>query len=144
MSYICQPPHCQHRPMENGHVYYLTSSVIVSFSLMDAHITNNPNPSDGISDGCLILSLISSLLAQGEDLGFNATTMHQQNPNYRPFRQHLWSRWSLTQGRGRGGCKTPVSATLAGAQIYDCNTLTRYLVVIVHQYPDLVYNAVKP
>ena len=26
------------------------------------------------------------------DPGFNATTMHQQNPNYRPFRQHLRSR----------------------------------------------------
>jgi hypothetical protein len=28
------------------------------------------------------------MLAQ-VDPGFNATTMHQQNPNYRPFRQHL-------------------------------------------------------
>jgi hypothetical protein len=28
----------------------------------------------------------------GADPGFNASTMHQQNPNYRPFRQHLRSR----------------------------------------------------
>jgi hypothetical protein len=26
------------------------------------------------------------------DPGFNSTTTHQQNPNYRPFRQHLRSR----------------------------------------------------
>jgi hypothetical protein len=25
----------------------------------------------------------------GADPGFNATIVHQQNPNYRPFRQHL-------------------------------------------------------
>jgi hypothetical protein len=25
----------------------------------------------------------------GADPGFNASTTHQQNPNYRPFRQHL-------------------------------------------------------
>jgi hypothetical protein len=25
----------------------------------------------------------------GADLGFNATTTHQQNPNYQPFQQHL-------------------------------------------------------
>ena len=46
----------------------------------------------------------------------------QQNPNYQPYRQHLRSRWSLTRGRGRGGCKTQVSATLAGTQICDYNT----------------------
>jgi hypothetical protein len=28
----------------------------------------------------------------GVDPGFNTTTTHQQNPNYRPFRQHLRSR----------------------------------------------------
>jgi hypothetical protein len=28
----------------------------------------------------------------GADPGFNASTTHQQNPNYRPFRQHLRSR----------------------------------------------------
>jgi hypothetical protein len=28
----------------------------------------------------------------GADPGFNATTMHQQSPNYQPFRQHLRSR----------------------------------------------------
>jgi hypothetical protein len=28
----------------------------------------------------------------GADPGFNASTTHQQNPNYRPFRQHLQSR----------------------------------------------------
>jgi hypothetical protein len=28
----------------------------------------------------------------GADPGFNATTMHQQNPNYRPFQKHLRSR----------------------------------------------------
>jgi hypothetical protein len=25
----------------------------------------------------------------GADLGFNTSTTHQQNPNYRPFQQHL-------------------------------------------------------
>jgi hypothetical protein len=53
------------------------------------------------------------------DLGFNATTMHQQNPNYRPFQQHLQSRCSLTRGRDRGGCRTKVSATLARTHICD-------------------------
>jgi hypothetical protein len=28
----------------------------------------------------------------GEDPGFNTTTVHQKNPNYRPFRKHLRSR----------------------------------------------------
>jgi hypothetical protein len=28
----------------------------------------------------------------GADPKFNATTTHQQNPNYQPFRQHLQSR----------------------------------------------------
>jgi hypothetical protein len=28
----------------------------------------------------------------GSDLGFNATTTHQQNPNYRSFQKHLRSR----------------------------------------------------
>jgi hypothetical protein len=45
---------------------------------------------------------------------FNARTTHQQNTNYRPFLQHLWSRWSLTQGRGRGSCRTQVSTTKLG------------------------------
>jgi hypothetical protein len=29
------------------------------------------------------------VVGTGADPGFNATTTHQQNPNYRPFRQHL-------------------------------------------------------
>jgi hypothetical protein len=41
-------------------------------------------------------------------------TMHQQNPNYRPFRQHLRSRQSLTRGRSRGGYRTQVSVTKLG------------------------------
>ena len=44
---------------------------------------------------------------------------HKQSPNYRPFQQHLGSRWSLTRGRGKGGFKTQVSETLAGTSIYD-------------------------
>jgi hypothetical protein len=27
--------------------------------------------------------------ATGEDLGFNDSTMHQQNPNYQPFRKYM-------------------------------------------------------
>jgi hypothetical protein len=50
----------------------------------------------------------------GADPGFNASTTHQQNPNYRPFRQHLRSRRSLTRGRGRGGYRTQVSVTKLG------------------------------
>jgi hypothetical protein len=50
----------------------------------------------------------------GEDPGFNASTMHQQNPNYRPFRQHLRSRCSLTRGRGKGGYRTQVFVTKLG------------------------------
>jgi hypothetical protein len=42
-----------------------------------------------------------TLVGTGADLGFNASTTHQQNPNYHPFRQHLRSRCSLTRGRGR-------------------------------------------
>jgi len=80
----------------------------------------------------------------GADPGFNATIMHQQNPNYRPFRQHLRSRWNLTQGRCRGGCRTPVFATLDGTQICDCNTLTKHLEIMIHQYSVLFYNAGKP
>ena len=53
----------------------------------------------------------------GADPGFNTSITHQQNPNYWPFQKHLWSRWSLTPGRGRGGCRTLVSATLAGTHI---------------------------
>jgi len=63
----------------------------------------------------------------GEDPGFNATKMHQQKPNYRPFRQHLRSRWSLTRGRGRDGYRTQMYATLAGTHLCDCNTLTENL-----------------
>jgi hypothetical protein len=33
-----------------------------------------------------------SRIGIGADPGFNASTMHQQNPNYRPFQQHLRSR----------------------------------------------------
>jgi hypothetical protein len=36
-----------------------------------------------------------------------------------------------------------MSTTLAGTQIYDYNTLTGHLVVIVHQYLVLVYSTVK-
>jgi hypothetical protein len=38
----------------------------------------------------LILCLI--ILGTGADPGFNATTAHQQNPNYHPFRKHLQNR----------------------------------------------------
>jgi len=58
----------------------------------------------------------------GANPRFNATKTHQKNPNYHPFRQHLWRRWSLTRGRGRGGCRTQVYATLAETQICDYNT----------------------
>ena len=40
--------------------------------------------------------------------------MHQQNPNYRPFWQHLRSKWGLTRGRGRGRCRTQMSTTTLG------------------------------
>jgi hypothetical protein len=50
----------------------------------------------------------------GADPGFNASTTHQQNPNYQPFRQHLRSRRSLTRGRSRGGYRTQVSVTKLG------------------------------
>jgi hypothetical protein len=39
-----------------------------------------------------IKKFISWVVGTGADPGFNATTTHQQNPNYRPFRQHLRSR----------------------------------------------------
>jgi hypothetical protein len=42
-----------------------------------------------------------------------------------------------------GGCRTPMSATLAGTQIYDYNILSKNLVVIVHQYLTNIYFAVK-
>jgi hypothetical protein len=29
------------------------------------------------------------IVGTGADPGFNATTAHQQNPNYRPFMKHL-------------------------------------------------------
>jgi hypothetical protein len=32
------------------------------------------------------------VLGTGENPGFNSSTTHQQNPHYRPFRQHLRSR----------------------------------------------------
>jgi hypothetical protein len=35
---------------------------------------------------------ICNIVGIGEDPGFNATTLHQQNPNYQPFQQHLQSR----------------------------------------------------
>jgi hypothetical protein len=35
----------------------------------------------GIGSGCIV--------GTGADPGFNASTVHQQNPNYQPFRQHL-------------------------------------------------------
>jgi hypothetical protein len=41
-------------------------------------------------------------------------TTHQQNPDYRPFRQHLRSRRGLTRGRSRGGYRTQVSVTKLG------------------------------
>jgi hypothetical protein len=68
---------------------------------------------------------------------------YQQNPNDRPFQQHLWNTWSLTRGRGRSGCKNPVSATLAGAQICDYNILSKHLAVTVHQYLTNIYFTVK-
>jgi hypothetical protein len=43
-----------------------------------------------------------------------------------------------------GGSRTLMSTTLAGKQIRDCNTLTKHLVAIVHQYSPLCYNADKP
>jgi hypothetical protein len=38
------------------------------------------------------LCIQSLVVGIGADPGFNATTTHQQNPNYQPFRQHLRSR----------------------------------------------------
>jgi hypothetical protein len=38
----------------------------------------------------------------GANPWFNASTTHQQNPNYQPFQQHLRSRRCLTRGRDRG------------------------------------------
>jgi hypothetical protein len=43
-----------------------------------------------------------------------------------------------------GGCRTLVFATLSGTHICDCNTLTKHLVVTVHQYFPLAYSADKP
>jgi hypothetical protein len=40
----------------------------------------------------LILGTRGFIVGTGADPRFNATTTHQQNPNYRPFRQHLRSR----------------------------------------------------
>jgi hypothetical protein len=38
------------------------------------------------------MNKVMSIVGTGVDPGFNATTMHQQNPNYWPFQQHLQSR----------------------------------------------------
>jgi hypothetical protein len=35
---------------------------------------------------------VMQVVGTGADPGFNTSTTHQQNPNYRPFRQHLRSR----------------------------------------------------
>jgi hypothetical protein len=70
---------------------------------MAIHINDNRKKTDDKSG-----------VGTGADPGFNASTMHQQNPNYRPFRQHLRSRCSLTRGRGRGGYRTQVSVTKLG------------------------------
>jgi hypothetical protein len=44
-------------------------------------------------DGCdsilFDIYVLTGDVGTGENPGFNATTTHQQNPNYRPFRQHL-------------------------------------------------------
>jgi len=53
----------------------------------------------------------SLVVGIGVDPRFNASTTHQQKPNYWPFWKHLQRRWSLTRGRGRGGCRTQVSTT---------------------------------
>jgi hypothetical protein len=44
-----------------------------------------------------VLNYFIHLFGRGENLGFNATTMHQQNPNYQPFQQHLRGKCSLTR-----------------------------------------------
>ena len=36
-----------------------------------------------------ICELVFMIVGTGADPGFNATTTHQQNPNYQSFRQHL-------------------------------------------------------
>ena len=36
--------------------------------------------------------IIEPFVGTGADPGFNVATMHQHNPNYHPFRQHLRSR----------------------------------------------------
>ena len=79
----------------------------------------------------------------GVDPGFNATTMHQQNSNYWPFQQHLQRRWILTWGRGKGGCRTPVSTNLAGTQICDSIHLIEHLVVNIHYHLTLIHIAGK-
>jgi hypothetical protein len=43
-------------------------------------------------DDSINMFLEQALVGTGADPGFNASTTHQQNPNYQPFRQHLRSR----------------------------------------------------
>jgi hypothetical protein len=67
---------------------------------------------------------LSRCVGTGVDPGFNASTTHQQNPNYRPFKKHLQSRRSLTQGRSRGVYKMQVFVTELGHR-FAIKTLRR-------------------